>query len=116
MKTEIKKYLYDIKEAIDSISQYLADGKDFNAYLKDKMLRRAVERVLEIIGEALNRLDKIDNSFHISSKKQIIGVRNRVIHGYDKIDNAIIWGIIIRYLPVLEQEVERLLCCNKESS
>ncbi len=73
------------------------------------MLRRAVERELEIIGEALNRLDKIDNNLHISSKKQIIGVRNRVIHGYDKVDNAIIWGIIIRYLPTLKQEIERLL-------
>jgi uncharacterized protein with HEPN domain len=46
MKTEAKKYLYDIKDAIESIYQYLADNKDYNAYLKDKMLRRAVEREL----------------------------------------------------------------------
>jgi len=55
------------------------------------MLKRAVERELEIIGEAINRIDSIDSSIHITSKKQIISMRNRVIHGYDKIDDEIIW-------------------------
>ena len=73
------------------------------------MLRRAVEREFEIIGEAMNRIEKIDSTINISSKNQIISMRNRVIHGYDKIDNEIIWGTIVRHLPKLKQEIEDLL-------
>jgi uncharacterized protein with HEPN domain len=109
MKLEIKKFLYDIKESVESIENYLGGKRDFNIYIADKMLRRAVEREFEIIGEAMNRIEKIDSTIHISSKKQIINMRNRVIHGYDKIDNEIIWGTIVRHLPKLKQEIEDLL-------
>ena len=109
MKLEIKKLLYDINESIDSIDNYLGDNSDFNRYLVDKMLRRAIEREFEIIGEAMYRIEKIDSSINISTKKQIINLRNRVIHGYDKIDNEIIWGTIVRHLPQLKKEVEMLL-------
>lgn len=109
MKLEIRKFLYDIKESIESIENYLGEKRDFNIYIADKMLRRAVEREFEIIGEAMNRIEKIDSSIEISSKKQIINMRNRVIHGYDKIDNEIIWGTIVRHLPKLKQEIETLL-------
>lgn len=108
MKLEIRKLLYDIKESIESIDNYLGEKKDFNIYVADKMLRRAVEREFEIIGEAMNRIEKIDSSINISSKKLIINMRNRVIHGYDKIDNDIVWGTIVRHLPKLKQEVESL--------
>ena len=77
--------------------------------MSDKMLRRAVEREFEIIGEAMNRIEKIDSTINISRKKQIISMRNRVIHGYDKIDNEIIWGTIVRHLPTLKTEIEGLL-------
>ena len=97
MKLEIRKYLYDIKESIESIENFLGEKRDFNIYMADKMLRRAVEREFEIIGEAMNRIEKIDSTIEISSKKQIINMRNRVIHGYDKIDNEVIWGTIIRH-------------------
>jgi uncharacterized protein with HEPN domain len=73
------------------------------------MLRRAVEREFEIMGEALKCVDKIDPTINISSKRQVIGMRNRVIHGYDKIDDEIVWGIIIRHLPILRTEIDRLL-------
>jgi uncharacterized protein with HEPN domain len=109
MKLEIKKFLYDIKESIESIENYLGEKRDFNIYIADKMLRRAVEREFEIIGEAMNRIEKIDSTIDISSKTQIINMRNRVIHGYDKIDNEIIWGTIVRHLPKLKQEIESLL-------
>ena len=104
MDNEIKKYLFDIKESIDSIESYLGDKRDFNVYMSDKMLRRAVEREFEIIGEALNRIDKIDSEINITSKRQIISMRNRVIHGYDKIDDEIIWGTIVRHLPILKRK------------
>ena len=54
--------------------------------MSDKMLRRAVEREFEIIGEAMSKIKKLDSTIAISSKRQIINMRNRVIHGYDKID------------------------------
>ncbi|PKP41561.1 MAG: hypothetical protein CVT96_06775 [Bacteroidetes bacterium HGW-Bacteroidetes-13] len=90
MELEIKKYLYDIQESIDSIEQYLSNKKDFNIYLSDKMLRRAVDREFEIIGEAMGKIEKIDSTLAITGKKQIISMRNRVIHGYDNIDDGII--------------------------
>lgn len=109
MDIEIKKYLFDIQESIDSIEKFLGDKRDFKVYMADKMLRRAVEREFEIIGEAMNRIEKLDSFLDISGKRQIINMRNRVIHGYDKIDNEIIWGTIVRYLPSLKIEINNLL-------
>lgn len=109
MDNRIKKYLFDIKESINSIENYLGDKRDFKVYMSDKMLRRAVEREFEIIGEAMNKIDKIDSEINIMSKRQIINMRNRVIHGYDKIDDEIIWGIIVRHLPILKKGVNNLM-------
>ena len=109
MNVEIKKFLYDINESIESTENYLGDKRDFNVYLSDKMLRRAVEREFEIIGEAMNRIERLDPKIEISSKKQIINMRNRVIHGYDKIDDEIVWGTIVRHLPTLKTEISKLL-------
>ncbi len=82
---------------------------DFFQYQKNKMVRRAVERELEIIGEAMNALLKIDKNIKISSAKRIIGMRNRVIHGYDKIDDGVVWGTIKKHLPILKNEIKELL-------
>ena len=73
------------------------------------MLRRAIEREFEIIGEAMKRIENIDPTVNISSKKKIINMRNRVIHGYDKIDDELIWGTIVRHLPILKIEIVNLL-------
>jgi len=109
MTDEIKKHLFDIKLSLDSIDEFLGNEKNFFEYKTNKMLRRAVERELEIIGEATNRILNIDLEFPLTSKRQIIGLRNRVIHGYDKVDDEIVWGIIIKHLPILREEVEDLL-------
>ena len=109
MELEVNKFLFDILESITSIESFLGEKREFKIYLGNKMLRRAVEREFEIIGEAMNRIDKIDPEIIISSKRQIINMRNRVIHGYDKIDNEIIWGIIVRHLPGLKREISELL-------
>ena len=102
-------FLFDIRESIESIENFLGDKWDYNVYKSDKMLRRAVERELEIIGEAMNRIDQMDPTIEIAGKKQIKGMRNRVIHGYDKIDDEIVWGTIVRHLPALKIEIEKLL-------
>lgn len=109
MEHKIAKYLFDINECILSIESYLRDKRDFNDYENNKLLRRAVERELEIIGEALNQLKKIDNSIEISYYKQIISLRNQIIHSYDNIDNETIWGIVVKYLPILKSEIQHLI-------
>tara|TARA_R110002012_G_scaffold173968_2_gene338757 strand:+ start:380 stop:694 length:315 start_codon:yes stop_codon:yes gene_type:complete len=101
--------LLDINTAVGSIEDYLGSERSFTAYKSNKMLRRAVEREFEIIGEALNKLMKIDPDIKISSTELIIGMRNRVIHGYDKIDDEIVWGAIVRHIPILKAEIQALL-------
>jgi len=112
MQNDIKKYLYDILVSANSIFEYLGDQRDFTIYENNKLLRRAIEREFEIIGEATNRILKINSNFPIKSAERIISLRNYVIHGYDKVDNVIIWGIISRDLPELKEEVDKLLGQN----
>ena len=109
MMLEIKKYLFDIQTSIDSINSYLGDNRDFNAYKTNKLLKRAIERELEIVGEAAGRILKIDPGFPIENARKIVDLRNWVIHGYDIIDDIIIWGIILIQLPILKNQVEVLL-------
>ncbi len=109
MQLEIRKYLFDIKESIDSIELFLGSQRDFSNYQSNKLLRRAIERELGIIGEALNRLMKIDATIKISNPRRIVDLRNWVIHGYDKVDDVIIWGILTREIPVLKSEIEILI-------
>ncbi len=113
MKDEIKKFLFDINEAANSIFEYLGDKRDFFAYNENKMLSRAVEREFEIIGEAINNILKIDPDFPIKNARRIVDLRNLVIHGYDKVDNVIIWGIISRDLPELQIEIKKLVDFNQ---
>lgn len=105
-------YLYDISTAIDSIYEYIGEKRDFNEYEKNKLLRRAVERELEIIGEATNRIIKIKPNIDISNANRIINLRNWVIHAYDNVDNVIIWGIIDKDLPLLKVQVDDLMNSN----
>jgi len=109
MPPEILKYLYDIKVAAESIFEYLGEKRDFNIYLSNKQLRRAIERELEIIGEACHKILKIDPEFPIAKSRKIVDFRNRVIHGYDKVDNELVWGVISRDLLILQAEVEKLI-------
>jgi len=109
MELKIQKYLYDIITSINSIYDYLGENRDFNEYSENKLLRRAVERELEIIGEASNRILKLDSEFPINNARKIVDLRNWVIHGYDKVDDVIIWGILSNHLPKLKEQVEELM-------
>ena len=109
MQHEILKHLHDIKESIDSIYEYLGDNRDFKEYKTNKLLRRGIERELEIIGEATNRILKIDSSIEISDSRRIVDLRNWVIHRYDKVDNIIIWGIISKDIPRLREQIDKLI-------
>ena len=109
MKPDIKKHLYDANVSINSIFEYLGDKRDFTEYLNNKLLRRAIEREIEIIGEAINRALKQDPDLQIENARRIVDTRNWVIHGYDKVDDVIIWGIVVNHLPKLQQEIQRYL-------
>lgn len=82
----------------------MGEKRDFFAYEQNKLLRRAVERELEIIGEAANHLLYIDPDIQIENGRRIVDLRNFVIHGYDKVDNAIIWGVVSKDLPNLSNK------------
>ena len=109
MKRDIKKYLFDIKTSIDSINDYLGEKRSFIEYQNNKLLRRGIEREIEIIGEAMNRIMKIAPELIIENARQIVDTRNWVIHGYDKVDDVVIWGIISNHLPKLKNEIEEYL-------
>ncbi len=109
MQIKIQKYLYDIKVSIDSINEYLGKKKDFNTYKANKQLRRAVERELEIISEAANNILILDPEIKIENARKIVDLRNWVIHGYDKVDDILIWGIITKHIPILKEQIELLL-------
>ncbi len=83
--------------------------RDFFEYEHNKLLRRAVERELEIIGEAVKHLLELDSTIKIDNARRIVDLRNFVIHGYDKVDNVIIWGILSKDLPKLKQQVDELM-------
>lgn len=102
--------MYDIKSAIDEIEGYFNDfPKDFNQYSTNLILKRAVERDLEIIGEAVNWILKQDPNFPIDNARKIVGLRNQIIHAYDNISDENIWAIIQKYLLLLKQEVIKLI-------
>ena len=104
------KLLYDIKIAIDEIDSYFeTEAKTYENYKSNSILKRAIERNLEIIGEAMNRLLKENPEFTIENAVRIIGLRNQIIHGYDSVSDENIWGIIIQHLPKLISEVNRLI-------
>ncbi len=102
-------YLLDISNSIDSIFEYLGNERNFKLYDTNKLIRRAVERELEIIGEATNRIIKINPTIDISNARRIVSLRNWVIHSYDNVDNVIIWGIIDKDLPLLKTQVDNIL-------
>jgi len=109
MKDETKKYLTDISVSINSIYEYLGEKRNFFEYLQNKLLRRGVERELEIIGEAMKRILQVESQIVIQNSKRIVSTRNWVIHNYDKVDDVIVWAIINNDLPKLKIEVETLL-------
>ena len=109
MVNEIKTWLSDIKQAIDEIKEFLPKERNFLEFRKDVKTKRAIERNIEIIGEAVGRILKKDPNFNITNARKIIDTRNRVIHGYDSVSEEIIWSIVVRDLPNLEMEVDNLL-------
>jgi uncharacterized protein with HEPN domain len=110
MNERVLKCLYDIKLAIAEIdSFFLSRNKRFDEYSHDLLLKRAIERNLEIIGEAMNRILTEEPFIPIQNAKRIVGLRNQIIYGYDSVSDENIWGIVINHLPNLKKEVDQLI-------
>jgi uncharacterized protein with HEPN domain len=110
MRLETKKCLEDVRQAAELILRFTA-GKSFADYDSDALLRSGVERQFEIIGEAINRLSKIDAAMAqgLPESPRIVAFRNILIHGYDVVDNHVVWDIVQFKLPQLLAQVEALL-------
>jgi uncharacterized protein with HEPN domain len=112
MDEKILKYLFDIDNAIFEIESYFEKTpKVFFVYKQNTLLKRAIDRDLVIIGEAVNKILKKDSSFSekISESRSIIGLRNLVIHAYDSISDENIWAVLINHLPKLKIEIKELI-------
>ncbi|MFZ2285163.1 MAG: HepT-like ribonuclease domain-containing protein [Lutibacter sp.] len=109
MDNKINAWFEDILRSIDEIFDFLPEKRDFSEFQKDLKTKKAVERNIEIIGEAVNRITNCKNTkIEIQNVRQIIGTRNRIAHEYDNISDEVIWTIIVRELPKLKDEITKL--------
>ena len=104
---DINVYLWDIKQACLAILSF-TDGKTRDDYDPDEMLKSAVERQLILLGEALNRAVAIDPTLRagISQVPQIINLRHRLVHDYQRTNHEIVWDIITSHIPLLLADVD----------
>lgn len=109
MMEQAKKYLSDIMRAIELIEEFVADIKTFSDYTADLKTQSAVERQLGIIGEAVNKFDKLFPESSLENARSIVGFRNRLIHTYDALDSSMIWAIVKKHLEPLKEEVTKKL-------
>ena len=100
-----QKYLVDIQLAIEAVVEFISDSPDCTAYQADHKTRSAVERQLAIVGEAVNQLRRAWPEVNLPNTKQMIDFRNRLIHSYDNVNDAIVWTIVRKHLPPLKREV-----------
>ena len=113
MRTEVNKYLFDISEACKLIEQF-SEGKTLEDYRSDALLRSAIERQFQIIGEALQQLSRkfAAVAARITDCRNIINFRHVLVHGYDRVEDDVVWGIVESKLPKLLLEIEAI---SKES-
>ena len=109
MTEEEKKLLKDIEQAASNVDIHLEGRRIWDEYAANITKRRAIERELEIIGEATNNLLKLGTEVTLSSARKIVNLRNRVIHAYDAVDDTIIWKVIVKDIPLLLAEVRQLM-------
>lgn len=110
MDEMIKKYLYDMLLAISEIE--MAEerfGRQYEIFENDVIFRKFVERNIEILGEAMNRILKINSEIEITSARKIVDTRNYVIHAYDSLKPDILWAIVINHIPRLKADIQRLV-------
>lgn len=106
MKPKVLVLLFDIKIAASSIKDYTAGITKFEDFISKKIVLRAVEKELEIISEAIKKIETENYSLNVSIKNKIIGLRNRIVHDYANTDYEIIWGVVYNHIDKLILEIE----------
>ena len=109
MTERASKYLLDVLKAIEAINHFVQRVPTYSAYAADTLVRSGVERQLAIIGEAVNQYRREPNSTELTNARQIVQLRNRLVHAYDSVHHPTIWAIVQNYLPALQAEVAFLL-------
>jgi uncharacterized protein with HEPN domain len=110
MDNDVRTWLYDISQVIARIDEMFGDRpKIYAEFVKDWQKKMIVERSIEIIGEATNRILKEHPAIEITNARKIVDARNRIIHGYETVSDEALWSIVINHLPLLKTEVENLL-------
>lgn len=110
MDRSVKKYLEDIKLSILEIELFLEQRpRQFQVYIEDIMFKRAIERNIGIIGEAMSKILQLNPDIQITNARNIKNTRNYVVHAYDTLEPHIIWNIVINDIPKLKEEVTHLL-------
>jgi uncharacterized protein with HEPN domain len=109
MNREEKKYLWDIVKHIDQLLSFIEQIKTIDEFRNNHLVQSAVEREFEIIGVACKNLLDINPEIQITYSKKIIGMRNIIAHGYDEVDEKIVWKTIHDFLPTLRNEASKLL-------
>lgn len=106
----VVKYLNDILDSITQVKSYFTTfPRRFNVYCETPMMQRAIQMNISIIGEATNKLLKIAPEIPITKARKIVDTRNYMIHGYDSVSHDMVWSIVINHLPLLKEEVVRIL-------
>ena len=106
----ILKHLEDIRLTIEELESFFKDfPKRLDIFVKNNLLRSAVERQIGIIGEAMVRIRKHDSNFIITNSEDIISIRNKLIYAYDSIKLENIWELVVRHIPELKKDIERLI-------
>lgn len=107
---KIMTYLQDVLDAINDLqSCFVGFPNRYDLFEKDIMRKCVVERKVEIMGEAINRIKKTDSSVVIPNARAIIDTRNRIIHAYDNVQPEFLWSLVLRHIPDLKKDIERIL-------
>jgi len=109
MHPDVRIWLKDIELSIKEIQDFLPSNVSYQDFQDDLKTRKAIERNIEIIGEAMKRIMEVDPDIHITDSRKITDTRKRIIHGYDSVSADIIWLVIKRDLPLLGKEIQNIL-------
>lgn len=106
----IAVYIYDVKRAIEEVESYFVGyTMRYDIFENDYLRRSAVERKTEIMGEAINRILKIQRDFPLPNAKAVVDTRNRIIHGYDSVRPEFLWSLVVRHIPELKKDIECII-------
>ena len=110
MRREAAKLLWDARESADRITRFVRE-RSLQTYLEDELVRSAVERELEVIGEALGRLRAVDPEVarRVPRLQQLVAFRDLLLHQYGDSDSRLVWDVVKTRIPPLREALRTLL-------